>query len=157
MKLQIMDRMRLLPTDERVLRMSSIQWLVMSRILYENELMDFEKYALMLRKIFGSLLGVEFGEDKIVPLSAFIDGGLFKEILDKFGGVGEGDAGVDEELVSESMDKEAEDVFRTDIESMLTEEELKKIEEVGKRQIERLEDLAGVIKKDGYQFTDYES
>lgn len=138
-----MKKMNLLPTDPKVRKLSNIQWTVLYKLCRETEKEDFQKYALMLVTILGKLLGVKFGDkDEIMPLTAFINPDVFNKLMEEF----ELTEDIDENEPNEEMDFEMQNVFETDIDAMLSDEELRKVDSIQIEEMEKLEDMIGVLR-----------
>jgi len=134
--------MNLLPTDPKVRKLSNIQWAVLYKLCMETEKDDFQKYAMFAVTILGKLLGVKFGEDQIIPLTAFVNPEAFKKLLEDM----ESTEDIDENVTGTDMDFEMENVFETDIDAMLSEEEMQKVDNIQIEEMEKLEDMIGVLR-----------
>jgi len=108
----------------------------------ETEKDDFQKYAMFAVTILGKLLGVKFGEDQIIPLTAFVNPEAFKKLLEDM----ESTEDIDENVTGTDMDFEMENVFETDIDAMLSEEEMQKVDNIQIEEMEKLEDMIGVLR-----------
>lgn len=141
--------MGLLPTNPDVQRLSPVHWILFYRTIFHKEKKGLERYSFLAKKLLGSNLGTDF-DGKIVPLSMFINFDQFKKVAEaieaeKYAeGNLEGVDNEDLEFVGEDVDQEMEDVFSTDIDALLTPDELAKIDELEEQERIRLEKLVGV-------------
>jgi len=135
-----MKQMNLLPTEERVGKLSDFQWIILYKYIQERKNNELENYLTIIHRVLGTDV---LGDDKLIPLTAFMNVDMFKELIKQR----EIDGEVDSDLLSEDIDLKAQQMFESDIEGAFTEEDWKKMEEYEmkkREEWERLEKIAGI-------------
>jgi ribosomal protein S18 len=133
-----MKKMNLLPTEERVAKLSSFQWALLYKYINYKETKDLKNYLTLLHRILGTDI---MGEGQYIPLAAFMNVDMYKELIKKR----QEDEEIDPDFISPDMDLEAEDIFQTDIEAMLTDEDREKIKEMEAKQLEEQEKIERML------------
>jgi len=140
----VMAKMGKLPTDPDVQKMTDLRWLVLGRTLRELEKEQIKNTVAIIDKIvrpmIGTMLGVEFGDKKIIPLSAFINTDGFKAVVEEM----EKESQPEPEVVSPEVSDYVKSVFETDILAELSPEELSKMESLKFENLSKMEKMLGI-------------
>lgn len=140
MKLRVMYEMRILPTDDRVRRMSTTQWFVMAKYIDDAE----KRKKRGVANFWAGLLGLTTKGGKVLPLSFFIEPKMASEIYDPNDIT---DEESEELIVTDDETSRMEDVMNTDIDMLLTDEDRERIDKAAFDQLLEEERRAGVIVK----------
>jgi len=139
-----MAKMGRLPDDPAVQKMTNLRWVVLGRTLRELEKEKIKNTVEILDKVvrpmIGTMLGVEFGDKKIVPLSAFVNIEGFKAVIEEL----EKESNPDPEVTSPEASDYTKSVFETDILAELSPEELSKMESLKFENLSKMEKLLGI-------------
>lgn len=118
-------------------KLSNFQWALLYKYLMFAESTTAKNYLDIAHKILGT--GV-LGDDRVIPLAAFANADMYKKLIEG----AEDDEDVDEYTTGD-VDLEAEDIFNTDIEAMITDEDREKMKEFEKEHIKEMENIERLI------------
>lgn len=137
-KLRVMSRFGILPTDQRAREMTTLQWVLLSKYMDE---IDRNKTKVTM-KLWSMMLGLSTKDGKIMPLSYFIAPEVAGEV---FGIVDEEQIEkLEEAVLSEFESERLAEVMKTDIDGLLTDEDRKRMEQMRLDELFKAERLAGI-------------
>lgn len=139
--MRMTTELRLLPTDPRVLKMTDLQWVAYARFY---DAMQHRKARLNLA-LWTFLLGNSTKDGKIIPFSFFLSEGMQQNFAPLPDEVTEDLER--EKVLTDEMSNHLEEVVGVDIDTMLTEEDRKRIANMDLEKLLKEEELAGIIVK----------
>jgi len=137
-KLRVMNRFGILPTDQRAKEMTTLQWLLLSKYMDES---DRDKTRTTM-KLWSMMLGLSTKDGKVMPLSYYIAPEAASQIF----GVADDEQieKMEEAVLSESESERLAEVMKTDIDGLLTDEYRKRMEQMQLGELFKAERLAGI-------------
>lgn len=141
LKMRIISRFGLLPTDPRVQNMTDLQWVLLAKYVDDQDARQMKLYSALA----SYMLGTSAKDGAIVPLSFFLHPEAAKEVFEIPSFTIEEDISDESKILSDEVSEQLEEALAFDIDGIMSEEDREALEKADFDQLLKDEELAGIM------------